>query len=87
MTNWWQKLRLDPFLVIMITVVILASLFPATGNIATGFRYLTTAAIALLFFFHGAKLSRDACKRDLRLLLLGRDKLSVPLIIGSCGTR
>jgi hypothetical protein len=33
-----------------------------------------------------AKLSRDACKRDLRLLLLGRDKLEVPLIIGSCGT-
>lgn len=60
MTNWWQKLRLDPFLVIMITVVILASLFPATGSVATGFRYLTTAAIALLFFFHGAKLSREA---------------------------
>ena len=37
------------------------------------------------------KMSRDACKRDLRLLLLGRDRLSnpdqsVPLIIGSCGT-
>ena len=32
------------------------------------------------------KLSREACKRDLRLLLLGRDKLGVPLIIGSCGT-
>ncbi|WP_313220941.1 acyclic terpene utilization AtuA family protein [Stutzerimonas nitrititolerans] len=32
------------------------------------------------------KLSRDACKRDLRLLLLGRDRLQVPLIIGSCGT-
>ena len=60
MTNWWQKLRLDPFPVIMITVVILASLFPATGSVATGFRYLTTAAIALLFFFHGAKLSREA---------------------------
>mgnify|MGYP003602229357 CR=1 FL=1 len=32
------------------------------------------------------KLSRDACKRDLRLLLLARDQLDVPLIIGSCGT-
>lgn len=32
------------------------------------------------------KLSRDACKRDLRLLLLGRNRLQVPLIIGSCGT-
>ncbi|MFJ2334004.1 acyclic terpene utilization AtuA family protein [Pseudomonas helleri] len=33
-----------------------------------------------------AKLSRDACKRDLRLLMLARESLNVPLIIGSCGT-
>src|ERR1700746_1802796 len=32
------------------------------------------------------KLSREACARDLRLLLKARDKLNVPLIIGSCGT-
>lgn len=32
------------------------------------------------------KLSREACKRDLRLLLLARDRLQVPLIVGSCGT-
>lgn len=32
------------------------------------------------------KLSRDACKRDLKLLLKGRDQVAVPLIIGSCGT-
>ena len=29
--------------------------------------------------------SRDGTKRDLRLMLLGRDKLKVPLIVGSCG--
>lgn len=33
-----------------------------------------------------ARLSREACKRDLRLLLLARDRLGVPLIVGSCGT-
>jgi Acyclic terpene utilisation family protein AtuA len=33
-----------------------------------------------------AKLSREACARDLRLLLKARDALGVPLIIGSCGT-
>jgi hypothetical protein len=33
-----------------------------------------------------AKLSREACARDLRLLLKARDTLRVPLIIGSCGT-
>jgi hypothetical protein len=32
------------------------------------------------------KLSREACARDLRLLLKARDTLGVPLIIGSCGT-
>jgi hypothetical protein len=32
------------------------------------------------------KLSKEACKRDLRLLLKARDTLGVPLIIGSCGT-
>lgn len=30
--------------------------------------------------------SKAATKRDLRLLLLGRERLEVPLIIGSCGT-
>ncbi|HEV7441696.1 MAG TPA: acyclic terpene utilization AtuA family protein [Steroidobacteraceae bacterium] len=32
------------------------------------------------------KLSREACARDLRLLLKARDALRVPLIIGSCAT-
>jgi hypothetical protein len=32
------------------------------------------------------KFSRDACKRDLRLLLQARQALGVPLIVGSCGT-
>src|ERR1700730_8625346 len=32
------------------------------------------------------KLSREACARDLRLLLKARDTLKVPLIIGSCAT-
>jgi hypothetical protein len=33
-----------------------------------------------------AKLSREACKRDLRPLVKARDELQIPLIIGSCGT-
>ncbi|MBN2156048.1 MAG: acyclic terpene utilization AtuA family protein [Candidatus Lokiarchaeota archaeon] len=33
-----------------------------------------------------AKPARSAIKRDTRLILLGRDELKVPLIIGSCGT-
>lgn len=51
---------LDPFTLTLITVVVLASLFPAQGGFVPFFDGLTTAAIALLFFMHGAKLSREA---------------------------
>ncbi|RJT27154.1 bile acid:sodium symporter family protein [Buttiauxella izardii] len=58
--NWLQRLKIDTFLLVMIAVVVVASLFPCEGVVKTAFEYLTTAAIALLFFMHGAKLSRDA---------------------------
>ena len=38
----------------------LASFFPARGDFVPFFENLTTAAIAMLFFMHGAKLSREA---------------------------
>ncbi len=50
----------DNFTLLLLTVVTLASLWPAQGAVAQGFEWLTTAAIALLFFLHGAKLSRAA---------------------------
>ncbi|HBZ17026.1 bile acid:sodium symporter family protein [Pantoea sp. NPDC088449] len=52
-------LRLDPMMVKLIITVLLASFFPAKGGFVEFFEYLTTAAIALLFFMHGAKLSRE----------------------------
>lgn len=58
--SWLQRLRIDSFLLVLIVVVILASLFPCQGAWKTFFEHLTTAAIALLFFMHGAKLSRAA---------------------------
>ena len=51
---------LDPFTLTLICTVLLASFLPAKGSIFTFFEGLTTAAIALLFFMHGAKLSREA---------------------------
>ncbi|WP_414164442.1 bile acid:sodium symporter family protein [Superficieibacter sp. BNK-5] len=51
---------LDPFTLTLVCVVLLASFFPARGNFVQYFEWLTTAAIALLFFMHGAKLSREA---------------------------
>lgn len=52
--------KLDTFLITLIIVVILASILPCEGIYKTFFEYLTDIAIALLFFMHGAKLSREA---------------------------
>ena len=51
---------LDPFTLTLIAVVLLASFFPAEGDFVPVVEGITTAAIALLFFMHGAKLSREA---------------------------
>ena len=50
----------DNFTLALLATVTLASVLPAQGTVAHFFEGLTTAAIALLFFLHGAKLSRAA---------------------------
>ena len=50
----------DNFTLALIGVVTLASVLPARGAAAPFFEGLTAMAIGLLFFMHGAKLSRQA---------------------------
>jgi solute carrier family 10 (sodium/bile acid cotransporter), member 7 len=50
----------DNFTLSLVAVVALASLLPASGAVAHFFEALTTVAIGVLFFLHGAKLSREA---------------------------
>jgi sodium/bile acid cotransporter 7 len=50
----------DNFTLALLGTVTLASLLPARGVAAQALEGLTVAAVALLFFLHGAKLSRDA---------------------------
>lgn len=50
----------DNFTLMLIACVILASILPCQGVVASGFNTLTNVAISLLFFLHGAKLSREA---------------------------
>ncbi len=50
----------DQFSLLLIVTVVLASLFPAHGGVAKALSWATTAAVSLLFFLHGAKLSRQA---------------------------
>ncbi|QYY37200.1 bile acid:sodium symporter family protein [Ruficoccus sp. ZRK36] len=60
LTSWLKRTHIDGFLIVLIGAVVLASFLPAHGVGDTIFRHLTTAAIALLFFMHGAKLPRQA---------------------------
>jgi len=51
--------RIDPLMLKLIITVLLASFLPARGYFVDFFEWMTTIAIALLFFMHGAKLSRE----------------------------
>ncbi len=53
-------LALDRFTILLFVVVLLASVLPVSGKAAEVFGWVTTGAIAILFFLHGAKLSREA---------------------------
>ena len=55
-----SRLLPDNFTLSLIAVVAVASLLPVSGQAAVAFGWLTNAAIALLFFLHGVKLSREA---------------------------
>lgn len=75
----------DNFTLTLIGVVVLASLLPASGQVAVGFGWLTNIAIALLFFLHGAKLSRESIIAGaghwrLHLLVFGLTFVLFPLI-------
>jgi sodium/bile acid cotransporter 7 len=54
------SLLFDRFTLALISTVILASVLPCRGETADAFAIITDLAIALLFFMHGAKLSREA---------------------------
>jgi solute carrier family 10 (sodium/bile acid cotransporter), member 7 len=54
------KLLPDNFTLALVGTVILASLLPCRGGAAVAFNWITNVAIGLLFFLHGAKLSREA---------------------------
>jgi len=54
------RLLFDNFTLLLIAVVVAATLAPAHGVGAVIFGWITDLAIALLFFLHGAKLSRQA---------------------------
>ncbi|HWJ94788.1 MAG TPA: bile acid:sodium symporter family protein, partial [Telluria sp.] len=80
-----RSLALDPFTVLLMVMVALASVLPAQGAAAVGLGHVTTLAIGLLFFLHGAKLSREALVAGLthwrlHLLVLASTFVLFPLL-------
>lgn len=79
------RLILDPFLLLLLCTVALASFFPARGAAAPVAGAAADAGIVLLFFLHGAKLSREAIWSGTRawklhLATLGTTFIAFPLI-------
>ena len=75
----------DPFLAMLIATVLAATIVPARGWGVSLFGWLADIAILLLFFLHGAKLSRaaivaGAAKWRLHLAVLATSFLLYPLL-------
>jgi sodium/bile acid cotransporter 7 len=58
--------RVDGFLALILLTVAFAAVMPARGEAAAAIGWLTDAAIVLLFFLHGAKLSPEEAVRGAR---------------------
>ncbi|KSB91629.1 bile acid:sodium symporter [Caulobacter vibrioides] len=55
-----SKLKIDAYIIALFGMVVLASFLPVRGQAAEVTGWVVKIAIALLFFLHGAKLSREA---------------------------
>lgn len=80
---------LDPFLMALIATVVLASVLPARGAFVPAVGAAADAGIVLLFFLHGAKLSREAIWEGARnwrlhLAVLGTTFVFFPLLGLGC---
>ncbi|VAX76842.1 Putative symporter YfeH [Serratia symbiotica] len=63
---WLKRLHINQFVLVLILVVSTASIFPCTGGWKIFLSYLTSAAIALLFFMRGAKLSHPTVSASMK---------------------
>ncbi|WCT75272.1 bile acid:sodium symporter [Sphingomonas naphthae] len=76
-----RRLLPDPFILLLVSTVALASILPASGVGAQIVGWLATAAVVLLFFLHGAKLPREAVIAGLRHWRLHLTILSFTFLI------
>ena len=59
------RLKLDWYLILIVLMGAAATVAPVRGDAALAMGWVTKAAIALVFFLHGARLSREAVVRGL----------------------
>ena len=71
----------DPFVLILFVTVVTASFLPAYGQVGEALNVLATLAIVMLFFLHGAKLSRENLSQALRHWRLHATILSITFIV------
>ena len=79
------RIKPDWYIILIVSMVGLASILPAHGAAAPVFGVATKIAIGLVFFLHGAKLSREAVIRGithwrLHLLVLATTFILFPLL-------
>jgi sodium/bile acid cotransporter 7 len=80
-----RGLKIDKFLVALLAVVLIASVAPARGAAVHYLSVLTSVAIALLFFLHGARLSRTAVLEGIgawrvHLVVIGATFVMFPIL-------
>jgi sodium/bile acid cotransporter 7 len=71
----------EPFVLMLLGTVLLATVLPPRGAFVQAFDVATTTGIVLLFFLHGAKLSRQAIWDGLRNWKLHLSVLAVTFIL------
>jgi sodium/bile acid cotransporter 7 len=81
-----SRLPIDPYIAAIVGMVCLASVLPVHGTGAIAGGYLTTAAIALLFFLHGARLAPSAALAGawhwrLHVMILASTFLLFPVLV------
>lgn len=58
--GWLARLRPDGYILLILGMVVLASVLPARGEVRPALEAAVSIGIGLVFFLHGARLSREA---------------------------
>ena len=80
-----RELRPDPYILGILAAVAAAALLPVSGAAVAPFKLFTQAAVALLFFLYGVRLSREAVLAGianwrLHILALSVTFIAFPLV-------